>query len=75
MFGVVHGAIQFMTYEEMKSSYNRSRKLPHDNKLVSFIGLPCCTIYFFQISLVYVYTECPNPRFNGLFYNYWVLTV
>ncbi|KAF7287418.1 solute carrier family 25 member 32 [Rhynchophorus ferrugineus] len=40
MFGVVHGAIQFMTYEEMKASYNRYRKLPHDNKLTTgeYIG-------------------------------------
>ncbi|XP_066158239.1 solute carrier family 25 member 32 isoform X1 [Euwallacea fornicatus] len=35
MFGVVHGAIQFMTYEEMKSFYNRSRMLPYDNKLAT----------------------------------------
>ncbi|ERL94312.1 hypothetical protein D910_11593 [Dendroctonus ponderosae] len=36
MFGVVHGAIQFMTYEEMKAFYNRHRKLPYDNKLVNY---------------------------------------
>ncbi|XP_060516409.1 mitochondrial folate transporter/carrier [Cylas formicarius] len=40
MFGVVHGAIQFMTYEEMKTFYNQKRKLPHDNKLTTgeYIG-------------------------------------
>ncbi|KAJ8917933.1 hypothetical protein NQ315_002628 [Exocentrus adspersus] len=33
MFGVTHGALQFMTYEEMKAFYNEYRKLPHNNKL------------------------------------------
>jgi len=35
MLGVSHGAIQFMTYEEMKNAYNEYRKLPIDTKLVS----------------------------------------
>jgi len=34
MFGVSHGAIQFMTYEEMKTVYNVYRQLPIDAKLV-----------------------------------------
>lgn len=34
MFGVSHGAVQFMTYEEMKNYYNTYRKLPIDTKLV-----------------------------------------
>lgn len=33
MFGVTHGALQFMTYEEMKAFYNRYRGAPHDSKL------------------------------------------
>ncbi|CAG7837772.1 unnamed protein product [Allacma fusca] len=33
MFGVSHGAIQFMTYEEMKTFYNKYRKQPIDTKL------------------------------------------
>lgn len=37
MFGVSHGALQFMTYEEMKNRYNQYRNLPIDIKLVSFI--------------------------------------
>lgn len=34
MFGVSHGALQFMTYEEMKNAYNQYRNLPIDAKLV-----------------------------------------
>ncbi|XP_043284563.1 mitochondrial folate transporter/carrier [Venturia canescens] len=33
MFGVSHGAIQFMTYEEMKNKYNEYRLLPIDTKM------------------------------------------
>lgn len=36
MFGVSHGALQFMTYEEMKNRYNGYRKMPINTKLVSF---------------------------------------
>lgn len=36
MFGVSHGAIQFMTYEEMKNKYNIYQNVPIDTKLVSF---------------------------------------
>lgn len=35
MFGVSHGALQFMVYEEMKNRYNEHRKLPIDTKMVS----------------------------------------
>ncbi|XP_019869473.1 mitochondrial folate transporter/carrier isoform X1 [Aethina tumida] len=35
IFGVTHGALQFMTYEEMKAFYNQYRKLPHDSKLTT----------------------------------------
>lgn len=37
MFGVSHGAIQFMTYEEMKNKYNEYRNLPIDAKMVNEI--------------------------------------
>lgn len=33
MFGVSHGAIQFMTYEEMKNKYNEYRNVPIDTKM------------------------------------------
>lgn len=35
MFGVSHGALQFMTYEEMKNKYNQYRNVPIDTKMVS----------------------------------------
>lgn len=35
MFGVSHGALQFMAYEEMKNTYNEYRKLPIDTKLTT----------------------------------------
>lgn len=38
ILGVSHGALQFMTYEEMKNAYNEHRKLPIDTKLVSEIS-------------------------------------
>lgn len=41
MFGVSHGALQFMTYEEMKNKYNIYRKMPINTKLVSK-----CTFFF-----------------------------
>jgi len=34
VFGVSHGALQFMAYEEMKNSFNNYRKMPIDTKLV-----------------------------------------
>jgi len=39
IFGVSHGAIQFMTYEEMKNTYNQYRMVPIDTKLVSVIRI------------------------------------
>lgn len=36
VFGISHGAIQFMTYEEMKNYYNKSLHRPVDTRLTSF---------------------------------------
>lgn len=35
MFGVSHGALQFMTYEEMKNKYNEYRNVPINTKLAT----------------------------------------
>lgn len=35
LFGVSHGAIQFMVYEEMKNKYYNYLDVPIDTKLVS----------------------------------------
>lgn len=43
IFGVSHGALQFMAYEEMKNQYNTYRHLPIDTKLV--------TIHSFDLSI------------------------
>lgn len=39
MFGVSHGALQFMTYEEMKNFYNTYRHMPIDAKMVRIVIL------------------------------------
>lgn len=35
LFGVTHGALQFMTYEEMKNCYNQYRRVPINAKLTT----------------------------------------
>ena len=37
-FGVSHGALQFMAYEELKKMYNNYRKVPMETRFVSNIG-------------------------------------
>lgn len=37
VFGVSHGALQFMAYEEMKNKFNMYKNLPIDTKLVIFL--------------------------------------
>ncbi|XP_026681064.1 mitochondrial folate transporter/carrier [Diaphorina citri] len=46
MFGVSHGAVQFMVYEEMKSHYTQYYDLPLDSKLVSLP--PYLNIFHFR---------------------------
>ena len=42
VFGVSHGALQFMAYEELKKLYNDYRNVPLDTKFVS-ITSECMT--------------------------------
>lgn len=37
LFGVSHGAIQFMSYEELKRAYCSRHRLPHNTKLVRWL--------------------------------------
>lgn len=49
MFGVSHGAIQFMTYEEMKNKYNQYLEVPIDTKMVSSLKNYLCQRANFQM--------------------------
>lgn len=51
MLGVTHGALQFMTYEEMKTYYNRYRELPIDTKLSTSEYITCAAISKFIAAL------------------------
>lgn len=66
MFGVSHGALQFMTYEEMKNRYNEYRKLPIDTKLVSriFLSFNCLCKY---LNICIVFGREILLRFNSSF--------
>lgn len=54
MLGVSHGALQFMTYEEMKTFYNEYRKLPIDTKLVSLVFLNIGYSHYIKIDYIYL---------------------
>jgi len=49
LFGVSHGAIQFMAYEEMKNKYYNYLNVPIDTKLVS---RSCLFFSTFEISMI-----------------------
>jgi solute carrier family 25 folate transporter 32 len=44
IWGVSHGAIQFMAYEELKSSYHHYKKQPIDSKLSTLEYLMCAAL-------------------------------
>lgn len=52
MFGVSHGALQFMTYEEMKNRYNEYRQLPINTKLVGVTMNLGVRIYLIEFSFL-----------------------
>ncbi|GFY51272.1 hypothetical protein TNIN_386141 [Trichonephila inaurata madagascariensis] len=56
MFGVSHGALQFMAYEEMKKSYISHYQLPIDEKLGTLQYLTFAALSkFFAASVTYPY--------------------
>ncbi|BES92365.1 Mitochondrial carrier protein [Nesidiocoris tenuis] len=70
MFGVSHGAIQFMTYEEMKNSYNQYRNVPIDTKLstVEYLGF-AATSKLIAASVTYPY-QVIRARLQDQFHSY-----
>lgn len=52
LFGVSHGAVQFMAYEELKASYNHYRQQPIDAKLnsVEYLVFAAISKFFAAVS-------------------------
>jgi len=52
VFGVSHGALQFMAYEEMKKSYNQYLELPPNAKLstVEYLGIAALSKLFAAVA-------------------------
>lgn len=55
MFGVSHGALQFMAYEEMKKYYASHYDLPYNTKLVSLFYSYFIMGHFFLLKMYYAY--------------------
>ncbi|KAK9505150.1 hypothetical protein O3M35_009267 [Rhynocoris fuscipes] len=70
MFGVSHGAIQFMAYEEMKTCYNQYRNAPIDAKLgtVEYLGF-AATSKLLAASVTYPY-QVVRARLQDQYHNY-----
>ncbi|KAK6167387.1 hypothetical protein SNE40_021426 [Patella caerulea] len=52
VFGISHGALQFMAYEEMKTWYNNRRNLPLDYRLTSleYVTFAACSKMFAAVA-------------------------
>lgn len=70
MFGVSHGAIQFMIYEEMKDRYNICRNVPIDTKLgaLEYITF-AATSKFIAAGTTYPY-QVVRARLQDVHHNY-----
>lgn len=70
IFGVSHGAVQFMVYEELKNRYNQYRKVPITTKLSTGEYLTFAAISkFFAVSVTYPY-QVVRARLQNQHYNY-----
>ena len=60
LFGVSHGAIQFMSYEELKRAYCSRHRLPHNTKLVRWLDRTDTVgeLDFFAMQECYVFWMC-----------------
>lgn len=70
LFGVSHGAIQFMTYEEMKNKYNGYKNVPITTKLTTFEYLSFAA-FSKVIAVVTTYPyQVVRARLQNQHYNY-----
>lgn len=70
IFGVSHGAVQFMTYEELKNRYNQYKKVPITTKLSTAEYLTFAAISkLVAVSLTYPY-QVVRARLQNQHYAY-----
>ncbi|KAJ8878566.1 hypothetical protein PR048_019144 [Dryococelus australis] len=70
IFGVSHGALQFMAYEEMKNRYNQFRGVPINSKLSSFDYLLFAALSkLFAVVATYPY-QVVRARLQDQHHNY-----
>lgn len=74
LFGISHGAIQFMVYEQLKIRLNQYRERPHNTKLISIEYLACgalskiiatATTYPYQVLRARLQSQ--HTQYNGVF--------
>lgn len=70
LFGVSHGAIQFMTYEELKNSYNKYKKVPITTKLTTVEYLTFAAVSkVIAVMTTYPY-QVVRARLQNQYYSY-----
>lgn len=70
IFGVSHGAIQFMVYEEMKDSYNKYRDVPLATKMgtIAYLGFSSVS-KIIAVATTYPY-QVVRARFQDQYHSY-----
>lgn len=70
LFGVSHGALQFMAYEEIKIRYNKHKDKPSNTKLNATEYIACAAVSkLFASVLTYPYQVC-RARLQDQHHNY-----